>query len=303
MSGGDVVTVTFELTGLDCDAAEAACLAAGALAVTYTDTRDDAILEPAPGEFRLWPAPRLQATFPGDADPALLRAVLCAALSLMPGRLHVALLEDRAWEREWLRDFKPMRFGRRLWVSPAGAHVANTDAVVLRLDPGLAFGTGTHPTTRMCLEWLDAHPPTGLRLIDYGCGSGILALAALQLGAQHAWCHDIDPQALIATRDNALGNTLGADITLVSVADELPPQVDLLLANILSGPLCALASALSQRVRPAGHIVLSGLLHEQAAELRRAYAPWFGLEQFAHADGWICLAGQRCPPAQSHPGA
>lgn len=293
MSGGDVLAVTLELRGLDAEQAEDACFAAGALAVTWTDTRDDPILEPAPGEFRLWPAPRLQATFAGSTDPQLLRAVLSAALKVEPAALQMALLADRPWEREWLKDFRPMRFGRRLWVCPTHDEVQDADAVVLHLDPGLAFGTGTHPTTGLCLEWLDAHAPIGLTLIDYGCGSGILALAGLKLGARYAWCHDIDPQALTATSDNAATNGLASAVSVVSDAARLPAQVPLLLANILSGPLRELAPALAGRVSPGGQIVLSGLLREQATEVLTAYAPWFEMRIFGEREGWVALCGTR----------
>ena len=293
MSGGDVLTVTLVLDGLDAGQAEDTCFAAGAIAVSYSDTRDDPIFEPAPGEFRLWPAPRLQATFSADGDANLLRLVLSAALQIDPARLEFALLAERAWEREWLKDFRPMRFGQRLWVCPTHDEVAANDAVVLKLDPGLAFGTGTHPTTRLCLEWLDAHAPHGLAVIDYGCGSGILALAALRLGASHAWCHDIDPQALTATLANAQTNGLQGGVSLVSDACDLPPQVDLLLANILSGPLRELAPTLAARVRPKGCIVLAGLLSEQSAEVTAAYAPWFNMQPRGERDGWVCIAGER----------
>ena len=293
MSGGDVLAVTLDLDGLDAETAEDACFAAGALAITYTDTRDDPILEPAPGEFRLWPAPRLQATFAGDTDPDRLAAALCAALDIERRRLTLELLTDRPWEREWLKDFQPMQFGGRLWVCPTHAEVTQPGAVVVRLDPGLAFGTGTHPTTALCLEWLDSHAPVGLQAIDYGCGSGILALAALKLGASRVWCHDIDPQALTATLDNARGNDLETGIECVAEASQLPRSVELVLANILSGPLCELAPALMAHLRPGGCIVLAGLLAEQADEVTAAYAPWCDLRVFGSRDGWVCLAGER----------
>ncbi len=293
MSGGDVVTLTLELNGLDAQNVEDACFAAGALAVSYSDTRDDAILEPAPGEFRLWPAPRLQATFAADADPSLLTTMLVAATQIDPHRLTFGVLADRAWEREWLKDFKATRFGRRLWICPKHEQIDAANAAVVMLDPGLAFGTGTHPTTALCLQWLDAHPLNGLDVIDYGCGSGILALAALRLGARRAWCHDIDPQALIATQDNARSNQLEGQLEIVATAQALPKSVDLLLANILSGPLCELAPALACRVRPRGHILLAGLLAAQAPEIIVAYAPWFELASFASRDGWVGLAGVR----------
>ncbi|MGH8170125.1 MAG: 50S ribosomal protein L11 methyltransferase, partial [Steroidobacteraceae bacterium] len=172
------------------------------MAVTFVDADDrDAspVLEPAPGEFRLWPAARVIALFAPEADrDGVVRAV-SGALAIEPGRLQIREVADRAWEREWLRDFHAMRFGNRLWVCPHHEQVTEPDAVVVRMDPGLAFGTGTHATTALCLEWLDAHPPVDRMVVDFGCGSGVLALAALRLGARAASCFDIDPQALIAT--------------------------------------------------------------------------------------------------------
>ena len=185
-----------------------------------------------------------------------------------------------------------MRFGRRLWVCPGGQPASEPDAIVLELDPGLAFGTGTHATTAMCLEWLDAFPPTGLRALDYGCGSGILALAALKLGAASACAVDIDPQALVAARDNADRNGLIAQLDIRD-AGQLPAgPFDLVLANILAGPLQRLAPALA-RVCPAGKVLLAGLLDAQAAEVADAYSPWFDIETAARRDGWIALIGYR----------
>ena len=293
MSGGDVLTLTVDLQELDAQRVEDACFGAGALAVVYTDTRDDAILEPAPGEFRLWPKPRLQATFAADVDATLLRPVLAAALNIAPARLQVEWLRDRAWEREWLKDFHATRFGRRLWVCPTHEQVNDLNALVVKLDPGLAFGTGTHPTTALCLEWLDSQAPLSGTIIDYGCGAGILALAALRLGAHQVFCHDIDPQALIATQDNARANDLSARLTIVAGADALPKDADLLLANILSGPLCALAGNFAAHLRAGARVLLAGLLVAQAPVVEKAYAPWFELARVADRDGWVCLAGTR----------
>ena len=200
------LALTLALDGLDAERVEEACLEFGAVAVSYTDQRDDPILEPAPGEFRLWPHSRLQALFPFDTSPEELIAGLSHVLRVEPARLTLETLADRVWEREWLRDFHPMCFGRRLWVAPHHAHVHTQDAVIVRLDPGLAFGTGTHATTAMCLAWLDENAADGQVAIDYGCGSGVLAVAAVKLGAREAHAFDIDPQALTATRDNAIAN-------------------------------------------------------------------------------------------------
>jgi ribosomal protein L11 methyltransferase len=285
--------LSFDLGDLDAETAEAACFESGASSVTFTDTRDDPVLEPAPGEFRLWPATRIQALYSGDTDSAEAIRMVCAALGIAPERITVKRIANRAWEREWLKDFHAMRFGRRLWVAPHHEHIAQQDAVIVRLDPGLAFGTGTHPTTAMCLEWLEHYVTPGVRVIDYGCGSGILALAAVKLGASHAYCFDIDPQALIATRDNAAANGITERVTVCERPEQLPAGVDILVANILSGPLCALAPSFAALVRSDGALVLAGLMSFQTPEVAQAHDAWFDMRPFARRDDWIGLSGRR----------
>jgi ribosomal protein L11 methyltransferase len=287
------LALTLTLDGLDAERVEESCFEFGALAVSYTDQRDDPILEPAPGEFRLWPHSRLQALFPFETSPEELIAGLSHVLRVQPQRLQVETLADKVWEREWLRDFHPMCFGRRLWVSPHHAHVHTQGAVVVKLDPGLAFGTGTHATTAMCLAWLDEHAADGQLAIDYGCGSGVLAVAAVKLGARAAHAFDIDPQALTATRDNAAANDVAAQVHVVERESDLPTGADLLLANILCGPLCELAPRFAALVRPGGKIVLAGLLSTQADEVIRAHAEWFDLAPYATREGWTALSGVR----------
>jgi len=309
------LAITLDLDGLDVEIVEQACFDAGAVSVVLTDQRDDAILEPAPGEIRLWPATRLQAIFMGSVDDAAEVDAICSLLSSTCGvgreRLSISTIEDKAWEREWLRDFHPLQFGRRLWICPTHASVDAADAVVVTLDPGLAFGTGTHPTTRLCLEFLDeffgrAGPssgegaaPTIDGVVDYGCGSGVLAIAALRLGAAHAYAHDIDPQALIASRDNAEINHVAAVLHCIESADDLSRQITelggakLVLANILSGPLCDLAPRLCALLNESGTLVLAGLLEEQADEVIAAYAPRLSLSRWRTLDGWTCLVGTR----------
>ena len=287
------LALTLNLDGLDPERVEESCFEFGALAVSYTDQRDDPILEPAPGEFRLWPHSRLQALFPFDTSPEEIVAGLSHVLHIDAQRLTLETLADRVWEREWLRDFHPMCFGRRLWVAPHHSHVHTTDAVIVRLDPGLAFGTGTHATTAMCLAWLDEHAGGGHVVIDYGCGSGILAVAATRLGAREAHAFDIDPQALTATRDNAAVNEVGTRVHVIEDETLLPAGADLLLANILCGPLCELAPRFAALTRAGGRIVLAGLLTQQADEVTRAHAPWFDISPFATRDGWTALTGVR----------
>ncbi len=287
------LALTLTLDGLDAERVEEACFEFGALAVTYTDQHDDPILEPAPGEFRLWPHSRLQALYPFETSPEELVAGLSHVLRVEPARLNVETLADRVWEREWLRDFHPMCFGKRLWVAPHHANVHTRDAIVVRLDPGLAFGTGTHATTAMCLAWLDEHASEGQVAIDYGCGSGVLGVAAAKLGAREVHAFDIDPQALTATRDNATANGVADRVRVVERDAELPVNADIVLANILCGPLCDLAPRFAALTRPGGRIVLAGLLNSQSDEVTRAHAPWFDVATFASRDGWTALTGTR----------
>jgi len=287
--------LSFELGARDAQEVEAACFACGASAVTFVDSRDDPVLEPLPGEFRLWPATRVQALFVGDAAPAL---PLSAALSIPPGEIQTRMVADRAWEREWLKDFHAMRFGKRLWVCPHHEKVADAAAgdpqpVIVKMDPGLAFGTGTHPTTALCLEWLDRGPVEGSRVIDYGCGSGVLAIAAARLGAVEAHCFDIDPQALLATRDNAEANAVSACVRLHTSPESLPQPVEILLSNILSGPLCELAPRFADLVRVGGDLVLAGLLDNEVSDVTRAYDAWFDIHPFGQREGWVGLCGKR----------
>jgi ribosomal protein L11 methyltransferase len=285
----------------------------GALSVTLLDAADDPVLEPAPGAMPLWPTIVVRAVFAADADADQLRAALASAQGLDPvliaGKARFESVADRAWEREWLKDFKPMRFGQRLWVCPggqrpdAGTVGPDADVVLLELDPGLAFGTGTHATTALCLEWLDSGAVTsndgaepwlaGADVIDYGCGSGILAIAALRLGARQAVAMDIDPQALLATRENAARNGVLERIRVTADREAGHAQADVLLANILAGPLVDLAPLLAARTHVGGRIALSGLLIEQADAVTAAYRPWFDIDLTRERDGWGLLTGCR----------
>jgi ribosomal protein L11 methyltransferase len=288
------LSLTVDLEGRDPSAAEDACFEAGALSVTLTDAVDDAILEPAPGELRLWPRTVLQVIFDVDADGPRAVLDLAQALDLPADRIRVTRIEDKVWEREWLKDFHAMRFGRRLWIVPRHEPPPDDpDAVIVRLDPGLAFGTGTHPSTALCLTWLDAHLGGGQRVIDYGCGSGVLALAAARLGAARIDCYDLDPQATIATRDNAAENAVTDAIVLHDAPDTLPSDADVLLANIISGTLCDLAPRFQRLLRPGARLVLAGILDEQAASVIAAYSNWIRLTPFGHRDGWTGLTGLR----------
>lgn len=282
---------------------EDALLAAGAASITLEDAGDDPVLEPPPGSTPLWPRVRIRALFDANVDPDALRASFPNS--------SVEHIADRAWEREWLKDFRPMRFGQRLWICPGGQR-PQIDAsgaepsplprdfpgqpccpLVIELDPGLAFGTGTHPTTALCLEWLDAAQLQGRFVVDYGCGSGVLAIAALKLGAAGALAVDIDPQALLATRDNAARNGVAGRLTVAAPDQPHPARADILLANILAEPLLELAPAFAERVAPGGCVVLSGILQSQAAPVASRYAAWFDMRPATARDDWALLYGVR----------
>src|SRR5688572_12422125 len=285
--------LVLELPGRELAGAEEACMRLGAIAVSLADAGDEPLLEPAPGETPLWQAVRLRALYEASVNPTVTAATLAIVLGLPPEAIAVEHLEDRVWEREWLKDFRPMRFGRRLWVAPAGQRPDGHAPVILELDPGLAFGTGTHATTALCLEWLDGRIRGGERVLDYGCGSGILGLAALKLGARAALAFDIDPQALTATRENAAKNELASRVDVAERMKAVTGAFDVVLANILAGPLVELAPRLARLARPGGEIVLAGLLTSQAAEVAQAYEPWFDIGPKAERDGWTLLAGRR----------
>jgi ribosomal protein L11 methyltransferase len=266
----------------------------GAAAVTMVDSADQPLFEPAVGTTPLWNNTRVVGLFETDVDLDVVLLELAAARTPEPlPPLRIEQLEDKDWNRAWMDTFQPMRFGDRVWIVPSWHTPPDADGVNILLDPGLAFGTGTHPTTRLCLEWLDGHPPRGAKVIDYGCGSGILAIAAALLGAESVLCIDNDPQALIATRDNAERNKV--ESRLVAMLPESAPEApcELLLANILAGPLMELAEKFSRLVQPGGQVVLSGILPEQAEAVRESYLPWFEMATPVEHDGWIRLEGRR----------
>lgn len=293
--------ISFDVTQDRAELLEAALENAGALAVTLVDSGDDPQLEPPPGAMPLWRGVRLTALFEDDAQAR--ERVAALAETLAPQTLTPPLIEevaDRAWERVWLDDFAPTRFGERLWVCPRGQRPlpaeTGPETVILELDPGLAFGTGHHATTALCLEWLDAADLTDKTVLDYGCGSGILAIAALRLGAAQALAVDHDPQALEATRDNAAENGVADRLQVLYPGDLAPMQADVLVANILAGPLVELAPHLTVLVAPGGTLALSGILPNQAAEVAAAYAGGFDLEPTRIREDWTLIAGRRRQP-------
>ena len=279
----------------------------GALAVTLLDADVDtpnehAILEPGVGETPLWGEIALSALFPAEADALV---VLAALESFDPGldwsRVAFRKVEDQDWERAWMDQYVPLQFGRRTWIVPWNQDLPEEarggDAAVVRLDPGLAFGSGTHPTTALCLQWLDALADAGelggATVLDFGCGSGILALAALKLGAARAVGVDNDPQALVATRDNAERNEVAAQLD-VHAPDGAPvARYPVVVANILATALDALAETLAARVAPGGRIALSGILAGQEDALLERYGAWFDALAVERLDDWIRIDGVR----------
>ncbi|MGB5260135.1 MAG: 50S ribosomal protein L11 methyltransferase [Gammaproteobacteria bacterium] len=278
-----------------CDVEEVAEFldAAGALSVTSMDAGDEPLLEPGPGETPLWQRVRVVALLEPGVNTARLQAGLAEIIPDAAANLVVETLDDRDWSETWRDSFGPMRFGHRLWIVPTGEEVAAPDAVVVHLDPGLAFGTGTHATTALCLEWLDGHVPQGGSVVDYGCGSGILAIAARKLGAGPVYAVDLDPQALQATRVNAVRNGIIDGLTVQSPNEFSAGDVDLVIANILANPLIELAGRLSGLLAAGGHIIMTGILAEQAEDVMMAYQGVVDFAQPVHRDEWVLLTGRK----------
>lgn len=293
--------LTLELTAPDeqVEQYEQRLFDAGAVSVTLLDAEDHPLHEPKPGELPLWPQVVVQGLFPGATDPAgLIGRLRALGLVDTPSDLRIAELAERDWERAWMDQYQPMRFGEGLWICPGHIEPDADWPLVVRLDPGLAFGSGTHPTTALCLEWIDRLALEGQAVIDYGCGSGVLAIAAALKGAAPVLAVDYDPQALMATRDNAWRNGVAGRVQVLSPeafldAPGRPQRAALVLANILAQPLIELAPLLSDRVEPGGQLVLSGILPEQAASVAAAYRPLDADFLRDQRDGWVRLVFRR----------
>lgn len=272
----------------------------GALSITLQDadaeTPDEqAIFEPGVGELPLWPTITLNALFEAETDRRGLSEALGDLLPwLEPDQMLFRDVADEDWERAWMDQFKPMPFGRRLWIYPWNIEPpADQDIVVVRLDPGLAFGSGTHPTTALCLAWLDSLDLQGKSVMDFGCGSGILAIAALKLGAASAVGVDNDPQALIASADNAERNEVADRLTVYLPEDLIAEPADVFIANILAGPLGELAPTFAAAAKPGAPFAISGILQGQEEELLARYAEWFDELRVDTQEDWVRISGRR----------
>ena len=287
------IQIRINATAKTADKVSNMLLGRGAQAVTFMDAKDVPVYEPMPGETPLWGETEVMGLFDAETDPAPTIAFFQQIFGENVG-YKVEQLEDKDWVREWMDHFHPMQFGERLWICPSWRDVPNPDAVNVMLDPGLAFGTGTHPTTALCLQWLDGLDLTGKTVVDFGCGSGILGIAALKLGAARVIGIDIDPQAIQASRDNAARNGVADQIELYLPADQ-PQDVeaDVVVANILAGPLRELAPLIAGHGKPGSLMALSGVLESQAPELEAIYGQWFEMDPTAVKEEWCRLSGRK----------
>ena len=267
----------------------------GALSISIGDAGDEPIYEPLPGTTPLWQESVLTATFAAEADPETLYQRITGALpDQQAASLRQHGLQDQDWEQAYKQHFKPIHCAPGLWIVPSWSEPPDPEATVIELDPGLAFGTGSHPTTALCLAWLAANKPAGIRVIDYGCGSGILAIAAIKLGASQVCAIDIDAQALGACEANLKANDIDTDQVLVSTPETMPSDpVELLIANILAGPLVELAPRFASLVKPGGQILLSGILKSQLEDIQLAYRSRFQLAAASCREDWACISGKR----------
>ncbi|HDX8428043.1 MULTISPECIES: 50S ribosomal protein L11 methyltransferase [Aeromonas] len=287
------IQIRINATAKTADKVSNMLLGRGAQAVTFMDAKDVPVYEPMPGETPLWGETEVMGLFDAETDPAPTIAFFQQIFGENVG-YKVEQLEDKDWVREWMDHFHPMQFGERLWICPSWRDVPNPDAVNVMLDPGLAFGTGTHPTTALCLQWLDGLDLSGKTVVDFGCGSGILGIAALKLGAARVIGIDIDPQAIQASRDNAARNGVADQIELYLPADQ-PQDVeaDVVVANILAGPLRELAPLIAGHGKAGSLMALSGVLESQAPELETIYGQWFEMDPTAVKEEWCRLSGRK----------
>ena len=294
------ISVAREATAL----AELALEQLGALAITLEDDEDHPVLEPGPGATPLWPTVSVRGLFEQGTDrDRVLALLLDVSVTKRSDQVRWREVGDQDWERAWMDRFAPMKFGKHFWIVPSGMQIPyDPENIEIHLDPGLAFGTGTHPTTALCLDWLDGQDVYSRTVVDYGCGSGILGIAAALKGAGRVICVDNDPQALEATADNAVRNSVSRIIECHAPQTYVRPEADLVMANILAIPLIKLAPLLLTSLRPQGWLALSGILQEQAEEVLAAYQADLTDITMESRDEWVLLQGQRSAAQSTGPG-
>lgn len=267
----------------------------GALSVTFLDAHDTPVFEPLPGETRLWGDTDILALYDAEADTQwIIEQIRASQLLSADFAYKIEQLEDKDWEREWMDSFHPLKFGERLWICPSWREIPDPNAINVMLDPGLAFGTGTHPTTALCLEWLESLDLSGKTVIDFGCGSGILAIAAIKLGAERVIGIDIDPQALQASKDNAQRNGVADKLDVYLPQDQPEGLIaDVVVANILAGPLRELSPIIKGLIKPNGLLAMSGVLDTQAEDVATYYRDQLHIDPIAEQSEWCRISGRK----------
>jgi len=290
----DWLQISFQIEKAQADLISEVLTGLGSLSITYSDTLDDAIYEPTVGQTPLWDNVTVKALFSIDVNQEDIKASIFEICNV--NALTSFILKDRVWEDECKKDFHSMKFGENLWVCPSWESQAEipSNAIIINMDPGLAFGTGSHQTTSLCLEYLDNNPPKNIDVIDFGCGTGILAIAAAKLGASTVLAIDNDPQAIISSKDNIINNQCGRIIKTIHSKDEIDFEgCDLLIANILTNPLIKLAPTFADLVNPDGEILLSGILKKQVDRVVGCYSEYFTNFEVSNIDEWYRVTGTR----------
>ncbi len=286
--------ISFEVKKSKTDLVSEVLMGLGSVSITYSDALDDAIYEPPVGQTPLWDSVKVNALFSSEVNQKSIEASILDICNIVA--LDTVELKDRVWEEECQKDFPSMRFGKRLWVCPSwdAESILSNDSIVIHMDPGLAFGTGTHQTTSLCLEYLDLNPPKNLHVIDFGCGTGILAIAAAKFGAKSVIAIDNDPQAVLSSTENVAKNKCENTITTIHLIDqENDNKCDLLIANILANPLVELEPLFSDLVNTNGMLLLSGILKEQVDRVVKCYSFNFSNIEVANKGEWFRISGKR----------
>ena len=286
--------LSFQVKKQQADLVSEVLIGLGSISITYKDAYDEAIYEPPVGQTPLWDDVEINALFSSDINQESIKDSIFEICNIKV--LTSLNLKDRVWEEEFKKDFQPMKFGQRLWVFPSWESQIKlpNDYIIVNMDPGLAFGTGTHQTTSLCLNYLDANPPIDMKVIDFGCGTGILAIAAAKLGASSLLAIDNDPQAVIASRENIAKNNFGSFIKILHSIEKMELKYcDLLMANILSSTLIELESQFSELVKPNGTILLSGILEEQVEEVIDYYSKNFNNIKIKNKEEWFRISAMR----------